>query len=265
MAMLGCPAGLIASARRRLCLLDYPPEGDLLRRGQPGEEKHGVSAVRILELGSYAAPAYAGMILAQQGHQVTKWTLDDPILHLEHGKELWEWFNHGKQLENSHAQEIENVQPGDFDAVIDNFREETWKRWNIRPSVQAERLNLRWIGLRADLGGRSFDVIAQARAWGDLGMLPFWIGDTAYGLWAAYILMNTQPGQYRALCQATSLAALVEGGLSRHQWEPEHEYGHDETCAWVRFKGETIIEPRRDAEWRAANLPNDGTYFQPEG
>jgi hypothetical protein len=59
--------------------------------------------MRILELGNYVVPAYAGMILAEQGHAVTKWTNGrDPILSLNRGDELWRWINHGKRTEDRH-------------------------------------------------------------------------------------------------------------------------------------------------------------------
>jgi hypothetical protein len=57
--------------------------------------------LRVLELGNFVVPAYAGMILAEQGASVEKWTNDrDPILGCRSGIALWEWINHGKTLVN---------------------------------------------------------------------------------------------------------------------------------------------------------------------
>ena len=51
------------------------------------------------------SPAYAGMILAEQGHAVVKWTNGkDPILSLNRGDELWAWINHGKRIEDRHPE-----------------------------------------------------------------------------------------------------------------------------------------------------------------
>ena len=55
--------------------------------------------LRVLELGNYVVPAYAGMILAEQGAEVQKWTNGkDPILGCRSGADLWAWINHGKTL-----------------------------------------------------------------------------------------------------------------------------------------------------------------------
>jgi hypothetical protein len=46
-------------------------------------------------------PAYSGMVLAEQGATVEKWTNGkDPILGCRSGAELWAWINHGKTLVN---------------------------------------------------------------------------------------------------------------------------------------------------------------------
>jgi hypothetical protein len=53
--------------------------------------------MRVLELGTGVLPAYAGMILAEQGHHVVKWTHGkDPVLDLNHGRELWSWSVTGR-------------------------------------------------------------------------------------------------------------------------------------------------------------------------
>jgi hypothetical protein len=61
--------------------------------------------VKVLEIGSYVSVAYAGMLLAEQGHTVEKWTQAgrDPILGLRSGDALWAWINHGKTVVDKHA------------------------------------------------------------------------------------------------------------------------------------------------------------------
>lgn len=224
--------------------------------------------MKILELGSYIAPAYAGMILAEQGHQVTKWTTDDPIHDLRHGDELWEWISHGKHIERKHATTVVDLQPGQFDAVIDNFRASTWERWGVDLSREAARLGVVWVSLRGEGDQRSFDVIAQARAWGDLcPPVPFYLGDTAAGLWLAFKALAAPVGHH-VIRQATCLAKLVEGELvvprppEQYPWDDPDDYGSTTREAFVQFKGAVQYEPMRDATWRAANLTHErGRYI----
>jgi hypothetical protein len=45
--------------------------------------------MRVLELGTGVLPAYAGMILAEQGHHVVKWTHGkDPVLDLNQRRQV---------------------------------------------------------------------------------------------------------------------------------------------------------------------------------
>lgn len=225
--------------------------------------------MRVLELGSYVAPAYAGMVLAEQGHDVEKWTLADPIHDLKRGDELWQWINHGKMLRKIHAQMVSLLPAGEFDVVIDNVRAETWQHWGVDPAVEATRLGVTWVSLRADDDGRSFDVIAQARAWGDLGYVPFYLGDTAAGLWLAFKALAAPVGHH-VIRQAACLAKLIEGELvvpverdGSIPWDDPAAYRFDAERreAVVQFKGQTIVEPARGADWRAANLRHEGGRF----
>lgn len=221
--------------------------------------------MKILELGQYIAPAYAGMILAEQGHTVEKWSLTDPIHELNRGNELWQWITHNKTIHARHAQTLIDVQPNEFDIIIDNVRAETWAKWGINPETEAQRLNVTWVSLRADDNQRSFDVIAQARAWGNYGNLPFYIGDTAAGLWLAFKALAAPKGHH-IIYQATVLAKLVEGELVAPKnlntpWDEPGTFGTYAQTAIVVYKGETITEPARDNEWRRNNLPNiDGRF-----
>jgi crotonobetainyl-CoA:carnitine CoA-transferase CaiB-like acyl-CoA transferase len=232
--------------------------------------------MRVLEIGTYVSVAYAGMVLAEQGHSVTKWTAErpDPVLGLDRGEELWHWLNQGKSLRRHHATNVANlgldrVDPG-FDVVIDNVRAETWERWGVDPAREAERLIIPWVSLRDDFDGQGFDAIAQARAWGDhLGYLPAYLGDTAGGLWLAFKALSlyaSRKAEHHVIRQAAVLAKLVEGELMevmrdgvRTPWDPPGTYGADPHAhgTKVLYKGKIVREPMRDAEWRLRNIPND--------
>lgn len=225
-----------------------------------------MKTLKVLELGSYIAPAYAGMILAEQGHIVEKWTTKDPIHDLNQGQQLWDWINYGKNLKRIDAANITHVAPGAYDIIIDNTRQSTWQKRGINPKTLAQQLNVTWVALQPDVGTRSFDVIAQARAWGDKGILPFYIGDTAAGLWLAFKALSNTTG-YHTIGHATALAKLVEGEevLTRpvgdFPYDTPDDYTWTGTHAQVRFKGETLSEPARDSQWRLANLPNTNGRF----
>jgi crotonobetainyl-CoA:carnitine CoA-transferase CaiB-like acyl-CoA transferase len=241
--------------------------------------------VRVLELGSYVAPAYAGMILAEQGCDVVKWTnpgAPDPILGLVQGDELWEWINHRKTLAATNVIELfdpdfwgEREDNGDWwpDIVLDNFRPEALARRGIDPAALAERHHLVWVSLRSETpelhDGRSFDVIAQARSWMQYGdWLPFYVGDTAAGLWMAFkalaMLAADRPGHY-PIGQASCLQKLVEGELQidverdRHSipWDKE-AYGAGPWGAYVEYRDRPYREPVRDTTWKLAKLWHDG-------
>ena len=221
----------------------------------------------VLELGSYLAPAYAGMVLAEQGHRVEKWTTSDPIHDLVDGEQMWAWVNHGKTVRAGvHASAVADVEVGTFDVVLDNYRAATWARWGVDPAELAERLGVVWVSLRADDDGRSFDAIAQARAWGDKAAVPFYLGDTAAGLWVAFKALAAPPGHH-VVRQASALAKLVEGELVApyRAWDRPGEYvwsSPDGRPAAVDFRGEVVVEPPRDDEWRRGHLRHvDGRYL----
>lgn len=235
-----------------------------------------MKALRVLEIGTYVSVAYAGMILAEQGATVTKWTANhpDPVQELERGEELWAWLNAEKTLKVKHATGVANlgldrIDPG-FDLIIDNVRAETWQRWGINPARESSRLMIPWVSLRDDFDGQGFDAIAQARAWGDhLGYLPAYLGDTAGGLWLAFkslSLVATGTDGHHIIRQAAVLAKLVEGELIdvvrdgvRTPWDPPGTYGQNDhgNGTEVHYKGKIVREPMRDGDWRRRNIPND--------
>lgn len=223
--------------------------------------------LNVLELGSYVAPAYAGMILAEQGHSVTKWTLgNDPVQGLNNGDKLWDWINHGKHLAPIHSKAVKHLTFDEYDIIIDNHRAEAWERWGVDPAIVAKELGVVWVSLRADDDGRSFDVVAQARAWGDMGVLPFYLGDTAAGLWLAFKALAAKDVGHYVIRQAAVLAKLVEGELVVDRAEPwdapgTYYFDGEKRCAVVDYRGEQLVEPVRDSDWRRTNLAHtDGRF-----
>ena len=215
------------------------------------------------ELGNYVVPAYAGMLLAEQGADVVKWhTNTDPILDLNRGQELWAWINHRKQLQEVHLRSADWDVLTNVDIVIDNFMPTTLDAWGICPQRLAQQYNVAWVSMRSELPGRSFDVVAQARATlSHTPWIPFWLGDTSGGLWVAFkaLSMLGQTG-HAVLGQSSCLAKLVEGELlidrpmgGGNPYEVDR-YEADHNGATVEFKGEVLREPVRDHQWKLDNL-----------
>lgn len=232
--------------------------------------------MRVLELGTYIVPAYAGMLLAEQGHDVVKFaTATDPITKLHRGDELWQWINHGKRVRYDTRAVVLADSPhwlSSFDIVLDNFRPETLDRWGVDPYHLAQRHSLRWCSMRSEVGQVSFDILAQARATMRLApYAPFYLGDTAGGLFLAFkAVADTLPGHY-LLGHASCLAKLVEGELiiDQHRdpalptpWDAPGTYHVERTAtphgiateAVVNYKGTEYREPVRDRAWQLDNL-----------
>lgn len=217
---------------------------------------------RILELGNYIVPAYAGMVLAEQGHSVEKWTHGtDPILGLHRGDELWEWINHQKSLVLRHPAEVLD-EADRFDLVIDNFRPSTLERWGIDPTAIAQRHRLAWVSMRSEVGEYSFDLLAQCRSWLEYApWVPFYVGDTAGGLWLAFKALAVEtPGHY-VLGHASCLQKLVEGELvidvprdgQSVPWDRE-PYRFVDGQAVIEYRGQTLTEFPRDRAWKLRHL-----------
>lgn len=223
--------------------------------------------LRVLELGNYVVPSYAGMILREQGCTVEKWTNGrDPILSCNRGAELWAWINDGKVIVDTHPREVA-MEADRFDVVLDNFRPATLAGWNLDPASIAASSGVVWVSMRSEAGDRSFDLIAQARSWMEYApWVPFWAGDTIGGLWLAFKALASigHPGHY-VLGQASVMQKLVEGELlvdAERQpgcipWESE-TYGVEGGVAVVAYKGEIYREPVRDRAWKLANLWHEG-------
>lgn len=153
--------------------------------------------------------------------------------------------------------------------VIDNFRPETLARWGVDPAALAARHGWVWVSVRSEVPGRCFDVVAQARSWMEYApWVPFYVGDTAAGLWAAFkaLAMHAagRPGHY-PIGQASVMQKLVEGELlvdvERRPgvvpWDRD-AYGFSGGLARVDYKGEQVREPVRDRGWKLAHLWHDG-------
>jgi crotonobetainyl-CoA:carnitine CoA-transferase CaiB-like acyl-CoA transferase len=240
-----------------------------------------VTAPRVLELGSYIVPAYAGMILAEQGCHVTKWLgpNPDPIEGLRRGPELWQWINAGKSTAGRHAASVAELRPREVpDVIVDNLRAETWAGWKVDPADLADLWRIPWVSCRSDVAdlhdGRSFDVVAQARAWGDRApWVPFYIGDTAVGLTVAFkalALLATGRSGHHVVHQAAALAKLVEGEdvvevdrwpRGPTPWDVPGDYFRGPRGASVFYRDGLVREPNRDREWRLANLRHDGGRY----
>jgi hypothetical protein len=151
--------------------------------------------------------------------------------------------------------------------VIDDFQPSTLAGWGIDPSELAAIHGWVWVSMRSEVGECSFDLIAQARSIREYGPhVPFWLGDTAGGLWAAFKAMAMSlegaPGHY-VLGQVSVLQKLVEGELQVERPEPltgnlvpwdSDPYFMTEEMAVLEYKGEGIEEPCRSREWKLENL-----------
>lgn len=213
------------------------------------------------------------MVLAEQGCDVTKWVRpDDPILGLIQGDELWEWVNHGKTLTDRHVDSINATDLAGYDIVVDNIRASAWDRFGVDPQVLADELGVVWVSVRSETGARSFDVIAQAQTIMEHGPpVPWFIGDTSVGLWAAYKAMSMFArgrSGHAVVYQATALAKLVEGELvvdrPKGDWpfDDQGTYFGDEHGGHVFFRGEWRREPIRDRQWKLDNLRHVGGRLQ---
>jgi crotonobetainyl-CoA:carnitine CoA-transferase CaiB-like acyl-CoA transferase len=240
--------------------------------------------IRVLELGSYVAPAYAGMILAEQDCDVTKWVAagPDPIQGLHRGDELWAWINHRKTIVRQHGATLADrswwlaTGDGDWwpDIIIDNVRPETLARWGVDPQEIAEERELVWVSLRSETpdlhDGRSFDAIAQARSWMEYGSwLPFYAGDTTAGLWVAFkalAMLGADRFGHHEVGQATAMQKLVEGELQIDvdrssgdvPWDTEL-YTANKDGAAIIYRQQMYHEPVRDRAWKWSNLWHDGS------
>lgn len=225
--------------------------------------------MRILELGNYIVPAYAGMLLAEQGHAVTKWVRGrtDPIFRLKSGDDMWAWLNKNKRLEERHPRNVfEMLATNEIDVVIDNFRPSTLARWGVSPETLAETYRVRWVSMRSESDDEaSFDLVAQSRSWMEYApWVPFYAGDTCGGLWVAFKAVASREHGHFQIGHASCMQKLVEGELilDRPQsegpgvcWDEDAYYfDHETREAVVEHRDDVYREPVRDRAWKLRNL-----------
>ncbi len=225
---------------------------------------------RVLEIGKYIAPAYAGMLLAEAGLDVTRVVSpDDPLYELDCADAFDAWLNARKTIVRAdraltRADVAQYMREYDCDVVVSNLR-------RLRNGISA----CTWVHIVPVHVERSFDIIAQAQAWGDFaGMLRCYVGDTIAGLWAAYVVLaHVGRHVYVEIPHAAALVRLVEGELmsplaERRQCERRgfdgDVYDADDAGAVVVYRGREYREPYRDLAWRRAHLPHvDGRIVFP--
>ncbi len=200
--------------------------------------------MRILELGKYVAPAYAGMLLAEQGHNVIKWKMNnDPLDEL--APHIIDWANYGKTIHPIGDRRAEDAHG--FDVIITNLVTlDPWAvyRATLIPVVKIEPLNT----------AKSFDVIAQAQA-GIKHRIEFYIGDTAAGLFMAFKALNMDDQEVAIIQHPAAILKLMEGELIKpHVPEDDDTYQYCDDGAKVIFNGETYTEKVRDYEWQIVNI-----------
>lgn len=236
-----------------------------------------MSQTNVLELGNFISVAYAGMVLAEQGYRVEKWTAEpgrDPLFTLHRGEDLWHWLNDKKRavieqpitkdaLEDWLCQRPDGM-------ILDNIRASTWERWGICPELIAHDFFCRWVSIRPDVGEYGFDPVAQCQAIREYGpQIPWYIGDTAAGLWAAFKLIAGQESGHFVVWQSSVLAKLVEGELMFEDldWSgPVSPFSKGTTYevnadgVRLSYRDKFVVEePIRNRAWKLAHLHHDGT------
>ncbi len=195
--------------------------------------------MRILEIGKYVSVAYAGMLLAEQGHTVIKISANyEPILGLRKGKELLAWLNYNKIIYDNDNSKIETlVEKHKIDVVISNV-----------PSVKLKHCGkARLIQIKPTGRDKGFDIFAQAQIFSEFNFhAPFYIGDTVSGLFAAFLVTATDR-LYSVVGQGEALQKIIEGELLVQRpvkgWDIE-EYGMGKKSAEVCYRGETLKQTK---------------------
>lgn len=207
-------------------------------------------------------PAFAGMVLAEQGHEVTRWLAPkgsepDPLTEDEL---VWWWSMHGKELTARHAKLASELSLGSFGGIIDNLRPDAWSRWGVDRDKVARRLGAPWITLVDDSGYRSTGAIAAARSWWALGQpVAPQLAETAAGLMLAFKLLANvaRPGLHRigfaASLQKMMPAELMLGNAperTRPPFDPEWWADGRLVGARAEWRGELLTEVVRDRDWK---------------
>jgi hypothetical protein len=192
--------------------------------GKPGCEWHRPTRPAVpapasrgpitLEIGQGLALAYAGMLLAEQGHRVTKYappreTAGDPVHSMEDGDLLWQWVNHGKQLVDVYPQALTDEgfwrQPaGRPQIVLEDVDADELKRIGLDPAKLARDRGVVWVSIRSEV--RDMPELQAEHAW---------CAETLPGLLAAFKAVASlgRPGYY-PIGRASAFAKLTPGELT---------------------------------------------------
>jgi len=228
--------------------------------------------MKVLEIGRGLAVAYAGQVLAEQKHKVVKWWRPDaePMRAWRHGSALIEWLNADKVLVDRGEETVTTLQAGDLDVVLDSVPASVWEARKVNRALLAGRWGVVWVALEGPDGQEPNDAVAQAQATMAVGpYVPWHLGDTALGLWAAFAALQGRVAQVyglRRVHQPTALAKLVEGELGVRRppmgagppwavetYGPWNEDGQVVGTEW-EGDGEVMREPTRDRDWQRAHL-----------
>ncbi|RLB66801.1 MAG: hypothetical protein DRH08_05275 [Deltaproteobacteria bacterium] len=208
--------------------------------------------MRILELGKYISVAYAGMLLAEQEHNVIKVVANyEPILELNNGKEMNEWLSHKKTLIKRDDRSIDNlINTYRPDIVIENIS-------TLDPEQHNKHVK-RWVKIVSSGDtDKSFDAFAQAQIFGSFDFYaPFYIGDTVAGLFAAF-LATSGSEKLHIVGQAEALQKIIEGELIVDKpidgWDKTiYELG--KKGAQVEYRGEIHTQSIWDKQDKLDNL-----------
>src|ERR1035437_2157501 len=109
--------------------------------------------MRVLDLGPGLAPGFAGLILRENGHAVTRWAPDrDAIRDLQDGDLLWRWLYEGVSRQIRDPFTVDRLQRGVFGAVIEAIPRYEWQEHKIVRDVLARRLGVYWVSLEMEDG-----------------------------------------------------------------------------------------------------------------
>jgi len=218
--------------------------------------------LRVLEIGLGLPVAFAGMVLAEQGHQVTRWLAPrhkDPLMEDEL---VWWWSMHGKELVGREAREAAGIKTGEFGGVIDNLRVEAWDRWGVDREAVARRVGIPWVSLVDDCGYRSTGAIASARSWWEPGQpISPDLAETTAGLMMAFKLLaaHSRSGLHRlgfAACLQKMVPAELMLGKRPRPVPLDPEWRSDGLLVGARaeWRGELLTEVVRDREWKRRHM-----------
>jgi hypothetical protein len=205
--------------------------------------------MRILEIGKYVSVAYAGMLLAEQGHTVIKMQANyEPVLDLKKGNELLSWLNDGKEVyPNTGVAVRDLVATHSIDTVISNV-----------PTIAPDDCgDARLIKIKPTGREKGFDIFAQAQIFSELGFkAPFFIGDTVAGLFAAFLATSTDR-KYSVVGQGEALQKIIEGELLVTKpvggWD-KTLYEMNDFSARVEYRGKVLEQPKWSRQDKLNNL-----------